>query len=100
MTDPHVPPAPGGAPPLDCHAAVRRLWDYLDGRLALPDAQAVDAHLAACANCPPHFDFERAFLAAVAAARSDAPDVASLRECVLAALRGGGGERAEVGGER
>ena len=67
---PDAPPAPRGDPePFDCHAAVSRLWDYLDGALGEADARAVDAHLAECERCPPHFDFERTFLSAVRRAR-------------------------------
>jgi anti-sigma factor (TIGR02949 family) len=75
---------------LDCLAVVRRLWDYLDGRLPAEEAAAIDAHLAGCAECPPHFVFERAFLAAVSAARLADPDVARLRARVLERLRAGG----------
>jgi len=50
------------------------------------DAAAVDAHLASCALCPPHFEFERAFLNAVAGARADAEGVGGLRNRVVAAL--------------
>ena len=75
---------------LDCLAVVRRLWDYLDGRLPPAEAAAIDAHLAGCAECPPHFVFERAFLAAVSAARPADPDVTRLRGRVLERLRASG----------
>lgn len=52
-------------PVFDCEQTVRRLWDYLDGELAAVDLAGVDAHLAACSKCPPHFEFERRFLAVV-----------------------------------
>ena len=77
-------------PPLDCGTVVRQLWDYLDRRLGPADTAAIDAHLAACAQCPPHFVFERAFLDAVAAARAAEPDVTTLRARVLAALHSSG----------
>jgi anti-sigma factor RsiW len=64
---------PTTAEPFDCHAAVRRLWDYLDGELGEADARAVDAHLAECDKCPPHFRFERAFLRAVRSVRHHPP---------------------------
>ncbi len=76
--------------PLDCHAAVLRLWDYLDQELDEADMQAVDAHLAVCEKCPSHFEFERALLRAVAAARADHTDPERLRERVVAALAGEG----------
>ena len=54
MTQPVTPSA------IDCETAVRRLWDYLDGRLPAMAHDEVEAHLAACALCPPHFTFARA----------------------------------------
>jgi anti-sigma factor (TIGR02949 family) len=71
---------------LDCHAVVRRLWDYLDGALGEADVRAIDAHLARCELCPPHFAFERAFLAAVRSARSTSADTSAIRARVLTAL--------------
>lgn len=43
--------------PIDCATAVRRLWDYLDGRLSSVARHEVEAHLATCEKCPPHFEF-------------------------------------------
>ncbi len=86
---PTHPPVPDA--PFDCHAAVARLWDYLDGELGATDRRAVDAHLAECERCPPHFTFERAFLRAVRQARRE-PEVPEatgrgrLRDRVVAAL--------------
>jgi anti-sigma factor RsiW len=68
---------------------VRRLWDYLDGGLAAPTHREVEAHLATCADCPPHFAFAARTLDALAAARPDAPspdEEAALRARVQAAL--------------
>lgn len=42
---------------IDCLTAVRRLWDYLDGRLSVVAHDEVEAHLATCEKCPPHFAF-------------------------------------------
>jgi anti-sigma factor RsiW len=102
LPPPHDPAAPvdaAGAGPFDCHAAVMRLWDYLDGELREADVRAVDAHLAECDKCPPHFRFERAFLRAVRRARRDppppgAPDGAGrrLRDRVVAVLAAEGYE--------
>lgn len=47
---------------LDCHEAVARLYDYLDGELTPSDHAAVRRHLAACAHCFDLFDFEDAYL--------------------------------------
>ena len=53
-------PAPGA--PLDCHAAMRQLWDYLDEALTEPRMLAVRAHLLTCGECYGHYDFARHFL--------------------------------------
>jgi anti-sigma factor RsiW len=81
-----------GAPPepIDCETAVRRLWDYLDGRLASGKQEEVEAHLAVCEYCPPHFSFARemqATLATSAAPIITDDEEAELRERVRAALR-------------
>ncbi|CAA9357255.1 MAG: hypothetical protein AVDCRST_MAG40-3241 [uncultured Gemmatimonadaceae bacterium] len=81
---------PTGDAALDCLAVVTRLWDYLDGRLTPDEVRALDAHLDACAACPPHFEFERAFLAAVSASRAEERDVTTIRERVLTALQARG----------
>lgn len=76
--------------PIDCETAVRRLWDYLDGRLPAMARQEVEAHLAACASCPPHFAFARAVQGALAesAPPGRLPDEdARLRERIRAALQ-------------
>lgn len=67
----------------DCEQTVRRLWDYLDNELDTLELAAVDAHLAACAHCPPHFAFERRFLDAVRAARDSVADTDVHRTDVL-----------------
>ena len=86
------------APVLDCKETVRRLWDYLDRELSDDDMAAVDAHLAACTHCPPHFMFERQFLAALRAARSQDAAGSGLRARVRAALeQGTSGMRNEGG---
>ncbi len=79
------------SPVFDCEQTVRRLWDYLDGQLGPIDTAAVDAHLAECDRCPPHFEFERRFLDAVRDARSaiHTPDdnrTQALRRRVIAQL--------------
>lgn len=88
VTSPAVPP---GIPVFDCEQTVRRLWDYLDGQLGPVELSAVDAHLAECDRCPPHFEFERRFLEAVRAARGltltpDAAQSLALRERVVTML--------------
>jgi predicted anti-sigma-YlaC factor YlaD len=54
-----------------------------------PTHREVEAHLATCAACPPHFAFAARTLDALAAARADAPspdEDAALRVRVQAAL--------------
>lgn len=75
---------------IDCETAVRRLWDYLDGRLPDLARTAVEEHLAACELCPPHFDFARTMHSALAASappRVPDDEEARLRERVRSALR-------------
>lgn len=85
------PPPAAEAQSIDCLAAARELWDCLDGELTEERMQLVRTHLEACARCAPHFDFERQFLAALAATRAEQPVApASLRQRVVRALRGAG----------
>jgi anti-sigma factor (TIGR02949 family) len=77
-------------PMLDCDAVMRQLWDYLDGELTPGRHASVRVHLAVCKRCYPQYNFEQAFLKAVAASRREhsRPDVIKSR--VLAALRAEG----------
>lgn len=81
----------------DCEQTVRRLWDYLDGALSAADLAAVDAHLAHCDRCPPHFAFERRFLQAVRDARAE---MATLDAAGLAQLRARVVDMLDTAGER
>ncbi|MDX2262464.1 MAG: zf-HC2 domain-containing protein [Gemmatimonadales bacterium] len=74
-------------PMLDCDAVMRQLWDYLDGELSEERRTAIAGHLKMCNHCFPAFEFEAAFLKALATARQDGPDAGALRERVLEALR-------------
>lgn len=79
---------PPAIAPIDCEMAVRRLWDYLDGRLPAVSREEVEAHLASCALCAPHFTFAREMQTALAAAAPAANDAdAPLRARVRDALR-------------
>lgn len=51
---------------IDCATAVRRLWDYLDARLSSVARDEVEAHLATCEKCPPHFAFAERMKASLA----------------------------------
>jgi anti-sigma factor RsiW len=90
MTNPHQDDA--GArhvAHIDCEATIRRLWDYLDGRLPEMAHAEVEEHLATCAYCAPHFVFARTMQGALAATTPPASDSEEdrLRERVRAALR-------------
>ena len=84
---------PVGLP--DCETAVRALWDYLDRELGEVDLAAIDAHLAVCASCRAHVEFERRLIHEIRALRAqhDAPD--TLRTRLLTVLR-----RAQLGERR
>jgi anti-sigma factor RsiW len=75
--------------PIDCEATIRRLWDYLDGRLPEIARAEVEAHLEICAHCPRRFDFARTMQVALAASAppAAASDEDRLRERVRVALR-------------
>ena len=51
----------------DCHDALERLDDYLDGELAPGENRQVAIHLAICLRCAQHYRFERGFIADVRA---------------------------------
>ncbi|HMA00953.1 MAG TPA: anti-sigma factor [Gemmatimonadaceae bacterium] len=75
-------------PPIDCETAVRRLWDYLDGRLPAMSHREVEAHLASCELCPPHFAFAAEMRKALATSSQSlsSGDEARLRLRVRGAL--------------
>lgn len=73
--------APPGA--IDCETAVRRLWDFLDGRLSASARDEVEAHLAVCAYCPPHFSFAEEMRRALAT--SGVPELADDEQAHLRA---------------
>lgn len=75
---------------LDCDAVMRQLWDYLDGELTPDREAAVRDHLAVCKRCYPQYDFEKAFVRALAASRREHSRPDALRTRVLAALRAEG----------
>lgn len=74
----------------ECEAIVRRLWPYIDDKLPDSDRERVTRHLEHCADCLSHFDFARAFLEAVHAARPLAAEDQGLRARVLTALNNQG----------
>jgi anti-sigma factor (TIGR02949 family) len=80
-------------PMLDCDAVMRQLWDYLDGELTQERMEAIHGHLALCKRCYPQYEFERAFLDAVARARREHSNPSRLRDQVMDALRAEGLDR-------
>ena len=46
----------------DCHDALERLDDYLDGELTPAENRQVAIHLAICLKCAQHYRFERGFI--------------------------------------
>ena len=79
-----LPPAP-----IDCEHAVRRLWDYVDGRLPTMARDEVEAHLVTCEMCLRRFDFARTMQGAIASTLPplvEADEEARLRERVRVAL--------------
>jgi len=74
----------------ECEAVVRQLWPFLDGAVPEAEREHIVAHLEQCAGCTSHFDFARAFLDAVSAARPHMPANDQLHARVLGALAGEG----------
>jgi anti-sigma factor (TIGR02949 family) len=81
---------------MDCHAAMRILWEYLDEELSSERAHDVRAHLAGCAECYRHYRFEARFLEALESAARDECAPPELRSRVMDALSAEGW-RAEFG---
>ncbi len=88
MTRPDTPGSDGPRE-IDCETTIRRLWDYIDGRLPHLSRDEVEAHLAWCDACSRRFGFARTMqraIAASAAAVSGDDEEARLRERVRSAL--------------
>jgi anti-sigma factor (TIGR02949 family) len=76
--------------PLDCVGAMKQLFDYLDGELTPDREAAVRAHIAICALCYPHYEFEKIVLEAITATRASVGAPGVLRARVLGGLREAG----------
>ena len=74
-------------PPVDCTAAMRQLWDYLDGEIDAATWDAITIHLATCTGCRSHVEFARSFLTKVETSPVWSADVSALKDRVIAALR-------------
>ena len=77
-----------GSPALmECEAAVRALYDYLDGRLPTATELSVSAHIETCRNCASHFTFARRVLELVPAALPLAGEATALRVRIVESLK-------------
>lgn len=77
---------------IDCYAAMRQLWAYLDRELTDQTMTVVRKHLVDCAECYRHYQFAREFLAALGRVQSSRCAPHELRQRVMAALRAEGFE--------
>jgi anti-sigma factor (TIGR02949 family) len=75
---------------IDCDAALESLFDFLDGELDGSLELRLGAHVQQCGRCSSRADFERRFLAAVQAARTEERCPIALRERVVTTLRSEG----------
>lgn len=75
---------------IDCAAAMRQLFDYLDDELTEERMHLVQAHLDLCARCYPHYNFQKIFLEAIAATRQQCCAPGALRAKVLRGLQEAG----------
>jgi len=76
--------------PPECEQAVRALWDYLDSALDALKMAVIDDHLARCAPCREHAQFERTLIDRIRGIRREHDDPSALRVRVLAALHDAG----------
>jgi anti-sigma factor (TIGR02949 family) len=58
---------------VSCREVIEQLWDYLDAELPPERMQELAAHLADCGRCYPKYQFEFAFLEALARQRGGLP---------------------------
>ena len=77
---------------VDCAAAMRNLWEFLDEELSDDRMREMRRHLECCQRCWPHYDFDRAFLAAVSRVGTARGCPEEVRRQVLTALRDAGFE--------
>ena len=71
----------------DCRRALDELQDRLRREVTPETSAALDAHLAACAPCRRHAEFERRFQAVLDRARAREECPPEIRARLLAALR-------------
>jgi anti-sigma factor (TIGR02949 family) len=73
--------------PLDCDAALEKLFDFLDGEVDDTLEARLKAHVSGCKHCFETADFERRFLDVVRRARNEERCPKAVRDRVLHALR-------------
>ena len=74
-------------PGLDCRHVIRRLWDYLDGRVSDGEREQILEHLAWCNGCASHYRFEQEFLNAVGHLRQRDENYDYLKSRIVDRLR-------------
>ena len=50
---------------LDCEQVLQLVWQFLDGEMDETRSLEIQAHIAACAECGPRYQFQRRLLALV-----------------------------------
>lgn len=75
---------------IDCETAARALYDYLDGRLPAASERTVEAHVATCKACAPHFVFARRVLDLVPMSMPLSAESPALRARIVTALEADG----------
>jgi anti-sigma factor (TIGR02949 family) len=72
---------------LDCRAAMRQLYDFLDGELSEGSRHDVRAHLEDCRECFAHASFERDLLDLIAHGWQDLKAPGSLIQRIRSQLK-------------
>ncbi len=78
--------------PIDCRAAMRQLYDYLDAELSEESMLMIREHLQSCAPCFAHATFEQDLLAVLASGWQNVTASAELRARIKAHLQAASGE--------
>jgi anti-sigma factor RsiW len=73
--------------PIDCHSAMRQLWDFLDDELPPERLEEIRQHLAVCTGCSAHVEFCRSFLSQIDTAPVAISEVERLKLQVREVLR-------------
>jgi predicted anti-sigma-YlaC factor YlaD len=75
---------------LDCEAAARALYDYLDGRNAATPVEDLRTHFNTCRGCAKHHEFSRRVIESVSTCMPLDANLGSLREKLITTLRAEG----------